>query len=292
MAKKNVFIVGLNDFNLTMLRHLRGAENYEFHGLLTPEEVYDTEVFPIADMIRRASEQLEAFDRSIDGLPGYMDFPVSTMLPILCEKFGTASVSLEALLKCEHKYWSRVVQQEAIPEHIPGFKAFDPFDDDALQKIGLGFPFFVKPIKSSGSRLGFRIDKPEDFAEAIARFREEINLIAEPFDYILDQAEMPADVRAGRRSLLRGRGDHRRTPVHRRGLRVRWRGRELRYRRLDPLSTGAEFLPLPVPVAPAEASAAADGEADRPHHEPCRLRQFGVQYRVFLGRTARQGVAA
>ncbi len=195
MAKKNVFIIGLNDFNLNMLKQLKGAENLEFHGLLTPEEIYDTEVFPIADMIKRAKEELHAFDGTIDGIPGYMDFPVSTMLPILCKEFGTPTVSLEALLKCEHKYWARICQQEAIPEHIPDFKAFDPFDDDALSKIGLGFPFFVKPIKSSGSRLGFRIEKPEDFDEAIARFREEINLIAEPFDYILDQADMPAEVR-------------------------------------------------------------------------------------------------
>jgi len=195
LAKKNVFIVGLNDFNLKMLRNLRGAENYEFHGLLTPEEIYDTEVFPIEDMIRRAAEQLESFDGTIDGIPGYMDFPVSTMLPILCKKFGTPTVSLEALLKCEHKFWARLCQHEVIPEHIPPFKAFDPFDDDALSKTGLGFPFFAKPIKSSGSRLGFRIEKPEDFDEAIARFREEINLIAGPFDYILDQADMPDEVR-------------------------------------------------------------------------------------------------
>jgi len=195
MPKKNIFVIGLTEFNHNMLRHLRGAENYEYHGLLDPAEIYDTEIFPVEDMLKRAEEQLRAFDGSVDALPGYMDFPVSTMLPILCEKFGLPTVSLEALLKCEHKYWSRLCQREAIPEHIPNFVAFDPFDDNALQKIGLGFPFFVKPIKSSGSRLGFRIDKPEDFAEAIERFRAEIGLIGEPFDYILEQAEMPPEVR-------------------------------------------------------------------------------------------------
>jgi len=195
ILSKNVFVVGLNEFNHNMLRHLRGAGDYTYHGLLDPSDVYDTEIFPIPDMLRRAEEQLRAFDGSIDAIAGYMDFPVSTMLPILCERFGTHSVSLEALLKCEHKYWSRVCQREVIPEHIPDFVAFDPFDDDALQKIGLGFPFFVKPIKSSGSRLGFHIEKPEDFAEAIDRLRAEIGLIAEPFDYILDQIDMPSEVR-------------------------------------------------------------------------------------------------
>jgi len=45
---------------------------------------------------------------------GYMDFPVSTMLPLICKEFGTRSPSLESLLKCEHKYWSRVEQKKVI----------------------------------------------------------------------------------------------------------------------------------------------------------------------------------
>jgi len=186
MARKNVFVVGLNEFNLEMLRHLRGADQIEFHRLLDPALFYETEEFDIPDMIKQATAQLEAFDGSIDGICGYMDFPVSTMLPLLCKRFGTSSVSLEALLKCEHKYWARVCQREAIPEHIPGFAAFDPFDDNALQNIGLQFPFFVKPIKS--------IDKPEDFDHALEAFRAHIGTISEPFDYILEQADLPPEV--------------------------------------------------------------------------------------------------
>jgi hypothetical protein len=48
-----------------------------------------------------------------------MDFPISTRLQQLYGKFGTASTSLESLLKCEHKYWSRKVQREVVPDHIP-----------------------------------------------------------------------------------------------------------------------------------------------------------------------------
>ncbi|HEX6142348.1 MAG TPA: ATP-grasp domain-containing protein [Geminicoccaceae bacterium] len=198
MTTKNIFIVGLNEFNHAKLRRLRGADELAFHGLLDPAEVYDTEVFPIADMLERAEAQLRAFDGRIDAIAGYMDFPVSTMLPILCQRMGTRTTSLESLLKCEHKYWSRLVQREVIGDHIPTFTAFDPFDDGALPAIGragLGFPFFVKPIKSSGSRLGFRIDSPEDFDHAILRLRQEIGLISEPFNYVLEHAHMPDEVR-------------------------------------------------------------------------------------------------
>ncbi|TDR51496.1 biotin carboxylase [Halomonas ventosae] len=196
---RNIFVVGLNDFNRQRLETLRGAGQWRFHGVIAPEAVYDTEEFDIAAMLAEATAQLEAFEGSIDAIVGYMDFPVSTMLPILCERFGTSTTSLESLLKCEHKYWSRRVQREVIPGHIPAFVAFDPFDDEAMTRIseaGLYFPFFVKPIKSSGSRLGFRIDTPEDFYHAIEQLRDAIGLIADPFNTVLEQARLPPEVAA------------------------------------------------------------------------------------------------
>jgi len=196
--KKNVFVIGLNDFNRERLQRLRGAEEIEFHGVIDPALIYEAEVFNIPAMLEAAERQLSEFDGAIDAIVGYIDFPVSTMLPILCRKFNVRSVSLEALLKCEHKYWSRVVQREVIPGNVPKFTYFDPFDNEALGGIGsagLAFPFFVKPIKSSGSRLGFRIDSPEDFDHAVVQFRDEIGSIAEPFDYVLGKADLPDEIR-------------------------------------------------------------------------------------------------
>ncbi len=86
-----------------------------------------------------------------------------------------------------------------IPDFIPAFTAFDPFDDDALTRIGeagLYIPFFVKPIKSSGSRLGFLIDSPETFYLAIEQLREQIGLIADPFNTVLEHARLPPDIAA------------------------------------------------------------------------------------------------
>ncbi len=199
MANKNVFVIGLNELNQARLERLRGVEDVAFHGIIEPALVYETEEFDIPGMLRDAEAQLDAFDGSIDAIVGYMDFPVSTMLPLLCEKFGTRSPSLTSLLKCEHKYWSRVVQREVIPDHVPKFTTFDPFDENALRQIGesdLAFPFFVKPIKSSGSRLGFRIDNPEDFDYAVEKLRAGIGTISEPFNYVLDRADLPDEIRA------------------------------------------------------------------------------------------------
>ncbi|WP_135503249.1 ATP-grasp domain-containing protein [Roseovarius aestuariivivens] len=196
---KNIFVIGLNDLNAERLKRLRGVEDVTFHQLLTPAQVSETQEFDIPAMLADAEGKLDAFEGSIDAIVGYIDFPVSTMLPLLCAKYGTRNASLESLLKCEHKYWSRAVMAEVIPDHIPKFTAFDPFDDNALSRIGeadLRFPFFVKPIKSSGSRLGFRIDSPEDFDYAIEKLRAEIRSIGEPFDYVLSKADIPEEIKA------------------------------------------------------------------------------------------------
>ena len=198
MAPRNVFFIGLDDFNLSKLKSIRNAAEYAFHGLLHPSEVLDTYDFPIADMLDRAEEQLRRWQKEsggeIEGIGAYMDFPVSTMLPLLCAKFGKRAPSLEGLLKCEHKYWSRLVQREVIPEHIPQFQPFDPFQDDIFERIELDFPFWIKPIKATGSHLGFRIESRADFERAIPQIRAQIHLISEPFNYILGKADLPLEV--------------------------------------------------------------------------------------------------
>jgi len=195
---KNVFVIGMNDLNHARLKRLKGVEDVVFHGIIDPAIVYETEDYNVPALIEIAERQIRAAGVPVDAIIGYMDMPVSTMLPLLARKFGTRATALESLLKCEHKYWSRTVQREVIPDNIPAFTTFDPFDDNALSKIGrseLSFPFFVKPVKSSGSRLGFRVDNPEDFDFAVEKLRAGIGAVSEPFDYVLNRAEMPAEIR-------------------------------------------------------------------------------------------------
>ncbi|MFP4375324.1 MAG: acetyl-CoA carboxylase biotin carboxylase subunit family protein [Spirochaetaceae bacterium] len=198
MSTKHVFVIGLNDFNRRLLERIPHASDYTFHGVLDPAEVLETYDFPIADMVRRSIEQIRSVSEeaggSVDAVCGYMDFPVSTMLPLICREFGVRSPSLEGLLKCEHKYWSRVEQKRIAPDHIPEFTAFDPFDDQALSRIDLPYPFWIKPIKSSGSFLGFRINSEEDFAAAVPQIREQIGLISDPFGWVLGQVELPPEI--------------------------------------------------------------------------------------------------
>ena len=191
--KKNVFIIGLDEFNLQMIQAAKNAGDCNFIGLLDIHSLIDSGEYRLKDMLELAEKQLSEFDGPIDAIAGYTDFPVCVMVPILCQKFGAPGPTLESVLKCEHKFWSRLEQKEVISEHIPEFVSFDPFDDKALEKIPFDFPFWIKPVKSTASQLGFRIKNKKDFKRAIHMMREKIGLF-KPFDYLLDIVELPEEV--------------------------------------------------------------------------------------------------
>ncbi len=191
--KKNIFVIGLDDFNLRMIRSVKNAENYKIHGLLDINLLIDSGKYRLIDMLELADQKLRAFEGSIDAIVGYTDFPVSTIVPILCQRFNVPGPSLESVVKCEHKYWSRLEQKKVIPEHIPAFIKFDPFDDNPLEQIPFHFPFWIKPVKSTASQLGFRINSRSDFYRAIKMLRDHIGLFR-PFDQLLDMLRLPAEV--------------------------------------------------------------------------------------------------
>lgn len=196
LSERNVFLVGLNDFNRRMLRRIRGAEHYRFHGLLAPSEVIEQAAWDVDVLLDAARAHLDTFDGHVDAIAGYIDFPVSTMVPILCRELGLRSPTLEAVLKCEHKHWSRLEQRAVIPDHVPASRVFDPTDDASVASIDLPYPYWVKPVKSYGSHLGYRVGGPEDLAAAVATIRRELPRLAVPFGRILEHADLPDAIAA------------------------------------------------------------------------------------------------
>jgi biotin carboxylase len=125
------------------------------------------------------------------------------MASILSAERGLPAPSLTSLLKCEHKYWSRLEQQAAVPEVVPRFASFDPFADDVRGQIELDFPFWVKPVKAHSSQLGFAIHDEEQLTEAVERIREGIGDIGDAFDQALARVDLPEELRgAGGNSCL------------------------------------------------------------------------------------------
>ncbi len=189
---RNVFVLGLNDFNRQKLASIRRSDEFAFHGLLDVDALKDAEEYDFDALLAQAEKELAAFEGEVHGIVNFWDFPASLIHPILCEKFRVPGPPLQAVARCGHKYWSRLAHREAIPEYIPEFHAFDPFDEDSLRGIPLEYPFWIKPVQSYSSFLAFRIDTEMDLHERAAQIREQIDRYAQPFAQVWPRLEPPA----------------------------------------------------------------------------------------------------
>jgi biotin carboxylase len=193
---KHIYVLGADDFNLAKLQELPEAQAAVFHRLLTLEEAQPANKDPqaIEHVIQKAQQQLDAATDPIDAIVTYWDYPLSTMLPILCQHYGLPGAPLESVLSCEHKYWSRLVQQALVPEHTPGFQSINPFDAPDAQDLQLAYPFWLKPIKAHSSQLGYKIQNADDLHKALDTIRPNIGHFAELLNKLLDRVEVPAEV--------------------------------------------------------------------------------------------------
>ena len=186
--REHVWVVGLDDFHERRLRTIRDAEQYQFHSLLEPDRVVDPEGYSMKTLLRDAERQLAETGVPVDGVICHWDFPTPSIVALMGRRFGLRTPPLEATLRCEHKYWARLVQRDTAPELVPEFALVDPFAQGVERRMPLDPPFWLKPVKAFSSYLGFRIETERDWADAIRRTRAGIGLMAEPFEEVLEEA--------------------------------------------------------------------------------------------------------
>jgi hypothetical protein len=185
-----IAVLGADEGNLELLRGMPGHERQTFVPVLDHAEMQQGEV-SVPDLVDRAVGELDAHEAPVDGIVGFLDFPISTLVPLLARRYGLHAAPLEAVVKCEHKYWSRLEQQQVIDEY-PRFGLVD-LDEPRLPD-GVRYPVWLKPVKSYSSELAFHVRDDEQLAAAVAEIREGIGRLGRPFEWILDQVDLPPEI--------------------------------------------------------------------------------------------------
>jgi len=183
-------VLGADEANLELLHRMPGHERQTFVPVLTDAEMQEGEV-SIPDLLDRAVRTLDGRDTPVDAVIGFWDFPISTLVPLLAARYGLTGAPLEAVVKCEHKYWSRLEQQQVTDAH-PRFGLVD-LDDPRLPD-GLRYPVWLKPVKSYSSELAFHVSDDRQFAAAVAEIRGGIGRLGRPFEWVLDQLDLPPGI--------------------------------------------------------------------------------------------------
>jgi hypothetical protein len=188
---ESIAVLGADEPNPDVLRRMPGHERQTFVPLLRPGEMQRGEV-SIRDLFDRATAQLGARDEPVDGIVGFWDFPITTLVPLLAAHHGLRSAGLESVVKCEHKYWSRLEQQQVVDDYPP-FGLVDLEADPRLPD-GLHYPVWLKPVKSYSSDLAFLVSDDAQLTDAVSEIRARIDRVGRPFEWILGRLDLPPEI--------------------------------------------------------------------------------------------------
>ncbi len=103
---------------------------------------------------------------SINGIIGTEDYPGCIFASIVAKHVNKLGPRPTAVLRCQHKYYSRIDQQVFVPEATPVFQLINPitFADEILR---LPFPLFIKPVKAFFSFYANKVNCLQELQKCI-----------------------------------------------------------------------------------------------------------------------------
>ncbi len=119
----------------------------------------------------------------IDGIIGTHDYPGSIVASILSGKLKTPGPPVLSNLICQHKYYSRVYQERAVPDAVPEFFLIDPSDNNFDGPPY--YPVFIKPVKSFFSIFAARVDNKKQYSEFMGSYRKHGRKFSKPLNILL-----------------------------------------------------------------------------------------------------------
>ncbi len=192
----NIFVLGLDPFNLKQLQTIKNAHRYRFYDLLSYDTLVNPKNYPIEQMIAQGFEQIRQSGVTPDAVINHWDFPSAALVAVFRDAYNLTGASLSSILITENKYWCRLRHQQAIAQNIPAFESIDPFDAEAVANTRLDFPFWLKPVIGFSSQMVYYIDTTERYHMALQDIRQQIWRFGEPFSLLADKTSLPEDIPA------------------------------------------------------------------------------------------------
>lgn len=163
------------------LPRLPNADRYRvvFHGTDVSEHPED---FDALAFIEDAAQRCEHL--GIQGVLASDDYPGSIVAAAVAQRLGLPGPDPAAVLRCHHKYYSRLAQKECVAEAVPAFWLVDP---GAIERHPIEFPAFVKPVKSFFSLFAERIDDLTQLKGLALRAHHHLNEFSRPLNELMDR---------------------------------------------------------------------------------------------------------
>ena len=124
---------------------------------------------------------------SIDGICSANDYPGILIAAALVRELEfPIGYNLLGTYRCSHKYYSRLIQSEVVPDACPTF--FTLVNDSSVE-VALPYPVFLKPVKSCLSQNAQRINNVEELRELLRtpRIQYHLNTFVRPFNQLIER---------------------------------------------------------------------------------------------------------
>lgn len=215
---KQILLLCPNSWDTTQLAAAQKRWSDGYTLLLHGEDAEDSPAtFDALTFVRQAVERFGA--RDIHGVTSSSDYPGCLVAAAVARELGLPGPIPESVLRCSHKYYSRVAQQEVVPEATPRFALIDPDHlsvpvrhhparktaghlasghEYAVEHLAghldargvtLPFPLFIKPVKSWFSQHARRINTSQELQAfaASAEVRSHLSAFVTPFNQLIGQ---------------------------------------------------------------------------------------------------------
>ncbi|HEX8492907.1 MAG TPA: ATP-grasp domain-containing protein [Pyrinomonadaceae bacterium] len=160
----------------------------------------DSEHTPDMDVLALIEDLVKRYEAAgLSGVASAVGYPGMSVASIAAQRLGLPGPSINCILLCEHKYYSRLAQKALVPAATPSFQILDGKAQGQLNQLG-EFPLFVKPVKANFSINAGRVSTEDKLRRTLRpcslleRFLKPFNdLLAAYTDYQYDASHLLAE---------------------------------------------------------------------------------------------------
>ncbi len=192
---RTVLTVGVTDHDAHWLGRIQRPERFRYLPVGDFAQADNPELCRPRAFVAAAVAEAKRLDDPVHGIVAFDDYPASLLAVAIAERSKLPGPSLASVVACNNKAWGRLLQSAAAPEAVPRFQIIDPHRVHRPGDLQLDFPFWLKPVKSSMSYLGFRIASFAEFEHAVALSRAGLPAYSAAFQELMDMARpsIPGD---------------------------------------------------------------------------------------------------
>lgn len=135
----------------------------------------------VVQLIERTAAKYRA--AGLAGVTSAVGYPGMSAASVIARELGLPGPAPEAVMRCDHKYYSRLHQRRHVREATPEFRLIDPHDPRSLDNL-LPFPSFLKPVKSCMSRNACEVRSEQELRRLVKTAMQPQRFV-EPFNEML-----------------------------------------------------------------------------------------------------------